>query len=111
MPVRVATPADYPRMAEVSAAAFMEDDVYGRFMFPHRRVYPADYTTMWERRINVYATSPAREHLVSEDATTGAIVAWACWERVGPGATARANPISLRESTPVSVLKTPDSGC
>jgi hypothetical protein len=101
MPVRAATPADYPRMAEIAAASFMEDDVYGRFMFPHRRAYPTDYIAMWERRINVYATSPAREHLVFEDTTKGAIVAWACWERTGPGAAARANPMSLREFAPV----------
>lgn len=97
MPIRAAIPADYPRMAEVAAAAFMEDDVYGRFMFPHRREYPADYVAQWERRINMYATMPAYEHQVALDALTGSVVAWACWERIGPGAAARANPLHLRE--------------
>lgn len=84
-------------MAEVAAAAFMEDDVYGRFMFPHRREYPADYINQWERRITMYATKPEYEHQVSVDALTGSVVAWACWERSGSGAAARANPLYLRE--------------
>ncbi|KFY10948.1 hypothetical protein V492_04766 [Pseudogymnoascus sp. VKM F-4246] len=96
MLIRPAIPNDYPRMAEVAAAAFMEDDVYGRFMFPHRREFPADYITQWERRIKMYATKPEYEHLVVLDGSTGSIAAWACWERIGPGATARANPLSLR---------------
>lgn len=97
MSIRAAIPADYPRMAEVAAAAFMEDDVYGRFMFPHRREYPADYIHQWERRIRMYATMPVYEHQVSVDALTGTVVAWGCWERIGPGAAARTNPASLRK--------------
>ncbi|KFY29441.1 hypothetical protein V493_02358 [Pseudogymnoascus sp. VKM F-4281 (FW-2241)] len=96
MPIRDAIPADYPRMAEVAAAAFMEDDVYGRFMFPHRRQYPDDYISQWERRIKIYATMPEYEHQVAVDELTGSVVAWACWERIGPGAAARENPLSLR---------------
>lgn len=98
MPIRDAIPADYPRMAEVAAAAFMEDDVYGRFMFPHRRQYPDDYISQWERRIKIYATMPEYEHQVAVDELTGSVVAWACWERIGPGAAARENPLSLRKS-------------
>ncbi|OBT63140.1 hypothetical protein VE03_07849 [Pseudogymnoascus sp. 23342-1-I1] len=105
MSIRAAIPADYPRMAEVAAAAFMEDDVYGRFMFPHRREYPADYTTRWERRITMYATMPAYEHQVAVDAPTGSVVAWACWERIGPGAAARANPLYLRIQNLYATLK------
>lgn len=84
-------------MAEVAAAAFMEDDVYGRFMFPHRREFPDDYITQWERRITIYATKPEFEHYVAVDALTGSVVAWACWERIGLGAAARANPLNLRK--------------
>jgi hypothetical protein len=97
MSIRAAVPVDYPRMAEVAAAAFMEDDVYGRFMFPHRRQYPEDYITQWERRIAMYATKPEYEQYVAVDALTGSVVAWACWERIGPGAAARANPLYLRK--------------
>ncbi|OAF54519.1 hypothetical protein VC83_09248 [Pseudogymnoascus destructans] len=63
-------------MAEVAAAAFIEDDVYGRFMFPHRRDYPRLHHSV---RI-AYA-----------------IKARSCWERIGPGAAARANPLDLRK--------------
>lgn len=97
MTIRKATPADHRAMAEVAAAAFIDDDVFGRFMYPHRREYPDDYIMGWERDFWVKSTEPEREYLVSVDDATGEVAAWACWMRVGPGAaTTRQNPISLR---------------
>jgi len=97
MTIRRATPADHRAMAEVAAAAFVDDDVFGRFMYPHRREYPEDYISMWERGLWVKATDYTREYLVSVDDASGKVVAWAGWVRLGPGAVTRENPIGLRK--------------
>lgn len=102
--IRKATPADQRAMAEVAAAAFVDDDVFGRFMFPHRREYPEDYIAMWERGLWVKATDYTREYLVSVDEGSGKVVAWAGWVRVGPGAATRENPIGLRKLSLLYIL-------
>ena len=98
MAIRKAVPADHRAMAEIAARAFVDDDVFGRFKFPYRREHPEDYISMWERRIWVTSNGYTHEYVVSIDEKSGEIAAWAEWTRVGPGATKRANPMSLRKS-------------
>jgi hypothetical protein len=85
-------------MALVASRAFLDDDVFGRFMHPHRREFPQDYISMWERLLWVNANDHTREYLVSIDEESGEVAAWACWMRLGPGAAKRSNPLSLRMS-------------
>jgi len=99
MAIRKAVPSDHRVMAEIAARAFMDDDVFGRFMFPHRHEHPEDYISMWERKIWVNSNNHMSEHVVAVDDVTGEVAAWARWSRIGPGAAAtRANPMSLRKS-------------
>lgn len=103
MAIRKATPADHRTMAEIAAAAFIDDDVFGRFMFPHRREYAEDYISMWERDLWVKSTEYPRDYLVSVDDASGKVVAWAGWVRIGPGAVARGNPFGLRKLSQIPV--------
>jgi hypothetical protein len=42
--IREATLADVPTMAEVTAAGFLEDEVCGKFIHPHRKQFPEDWS-------------------------------------------------------------------
>ena len=83
MPVRKALPSDHKRIAQIGAIAFMEDDVAGRFLHPYRKEFPEDYNASWERRIWVGTKDYKREYMVSYDANTGEVAAWASWMRNG----------------------------
>lgn len=70
-------------MAEIAVKAFIDDDVFGRFQYPHRREFPQDYLSMWERSLWVNSNDYLREYLVSYEEGTGKVVAWICWMRNG----------------------------
>lgn len=83
MPIRKALPSDHKRMAEIAAKAFIDDDVFGRFMYPYRREFPQDYESMWERNLWVNTNDYLREYLVACEEDTGKVVAWISWMRNG----------------------------
>jgi len=96
MAIRKALSSDHRAMAEIAAKAFVDEDLFGRFMYPFRREYPEDYILMWEWKIWTKFNDYAREYLVSTDEESGKVVAWAVWERLGGGAAVRPNPLSQR---------------
>lgn len=98
MTIRKAVPADHRIMAELAAKAFIDDDVFGRFMYPKRREHPQDYISMWERKIWVQSNDYTKQYIVSVDETSGEIAAWSEWTRIGAGAERMQNPLSLRKS-------------
>ncbi|ETN44497.1 uncharacterized protein HMPREF1541_10167 [Cyphellophora europaea CBS 101466] len=57
--VRSGTLADIPQMADVFAAGFIDDDVFGRFMHPKRREYPHDWLRHWNKDLRNHLLSPA----------------------------------------------------
>ena len=66
MPVRLAVWSDLPRAAAVLAAAFQDDDIFGRFIHPHRQEFPADMYLYWLRFLReAYVTKPGEFLVVS----------------------------------------------
>ena len=57
--IRQATLADVPQMADVFAAGFIDDDVFGRFMHPKRREFPEDWLQYWKTEIRSTILDPA----------------------------------------------------
>jgi len=50
MPLRLANYADLPRISEILAAAFYDEQLNDYF-FPHRRQYPDDYVRAWHHNV------------------------------------------------------------
>lgn len=57
--IRQAALADIPQMADVFAAGFIDDDVFGRFMHPKRREYPQDWLRYWTWDLRKHFADPA----------------------------------------------------
>jgi GNAT superfamily N-acetyltransferase len=84
--VRLATLADASAMAAVFAAGFIDDDVFGRFMHPHRHTYPADWLQYWERDMRRLILQPSsRPHVITNSA--GIIKGCVMLQRIGPKGT------------------------
>jgi hypothetical protein len=82
MTIRYVTPGDFHAMAEVLAAAFTGDELFGELMNPHREAYPDDYISSFERKIWAHYYDYSRTYLVSVD-DTGCILGVAQWQRQG----------------------------
>ena len=65
--IRRATLADVPQMADVFAAGFIDDDVFGRFMHPKRREFPEDWLRYWQKEIRSTIIDPAGVCFVGVD--------------------------------------------
>ena len=66
--IREATLADVPGMAEVTAAGFMEDDVFGNFMRPFRKEFLDDWRHFWQKEIQtVLAKAEYRNYVCFEN--------------------------------------------
>lgn len=50
MPIRLATPADFPAINAVCAAAFHDDELFGDMIHPLRDQYPDDFQHFFARR-------------------------------------------------------------
>ena len=80
--IRRATLTDVPQMAEVFAAGFIDDDVFGRFMHPKRREYPEDWLRWWAKEIRSQIIDPAGLCFVGVD-KAGAIQACCLTKKIG----------------------------
>ena len=64
--VRNAHWSDIPAMATILKAAFFENnDLFGRFMHPHRHEYPEDVETYWLRQIRAAWMLPNQWYVVA----------------------------------------------
>jgi len=86
MAIRKARRGDLRAMAEVLAAAFFNEELFGELMHPHRHEYPEDFVNFFERRIWSHWFEYQRTILVSEDPESGKVVGVADWERQGNNA-------------------------
>jgi hypothetical protein len=83
MAIRKARRSDFRAMAEVMAAAFLNEELFGELMHPHRHEYPEDFIGFFERRIWSHWFQYQRTIIVSEDPASGKVVGVADWERQG----------------------------
>jgi hypothetical protein len=74
-------------MAEVSAAAFMDEELFGELMHPRRKEYPEDFILFFERKYLSHWYDPAHHFLVGLDKVSGKVIAVAQWERQGASIT------------------------
>ncbi|KAG9245921.1 putative GNAT family acetyltransferase [Calycina marina] len=83
MSIREATFRDMRAMAQVCAAAFQDEELFGLLMHPHRKEFPEDFVAYWQRRLLSHWFDPNRVFLVGLDKVSGKIVGVAYWERQG----------------------------
>jgi hypothetical protein len=83
--IRDAQISDFHTMAQVMAAAFMEEELFGDLINPHRHSYPDDFIMFFEREIWSHWYDWNRRYLVNCEEETGRILGVAQWERQGGG--------------------------
>jgi hypothetical protein len=83
MAIRKARQSDLQAMAEISAAAFMDEELFGGLMHPHRKEYPEDFILFFKRKFLSHWYDSNRHFLVGLDKVSGKVIAVAEWERQG----------------------------
>jgi hypothetical protein len=86
MAIRKARRGDLRAIAEIQAAAFLNEELFGQLMHPRRHEYPEDFIKYFERRVWGHWFDTHRTIIVSEDPTSGKVVGVADWERQGKNA-------------------------
>lgn len=81
MAIRKAKYGDIRAMAEVAAAAWIDEELYGHLMHPYRDTYPEDFVKYFERKISKDWYMPNRHFLVGLDPDSGKVAAIASWDR------------------------------
>lgn len=97
MTIRNATPSDFHEMAQVAAAAFMDEELFGELMHPHRHSYPSDFVAFFERLIWGRYWDWNCRYLVSIDSKSQRMLGIAMWERQGAPVLGKWDPRELRE--------------
>jgi len=80
MPIRQANYSDLRPAAEVAAAAFLEDELFGELMHPYRHQYPQDFIHAWQQDLRAKWLQQVYVFLVAVD-DNGKVVGLATWER------------------------------
>jgi hypothetical protein len=88
MPIRPANYGDLRPAAEVAAAAFVEDELFGILLHPHRREYWEDFVRYFEQDFRVKWLQRKYVILVAID-EEGKVVGVAKWGRQGDRGRAR----------------------
>ncbi|RDW78319.1 hypothetical protein BP5796_06171 [Coleophoma crateriformis] len=81
--IREATHEDLRSMAEVLAAAFHHEELFGHLLHPYRDEYPDDYLRYFEYMMWKHLLDPSRRVLVALDQAGAKIVGVGSWERQG----------------------------
>jgi hypothetical protein len=64
MAIRKARKSDLQAMAEISAAVFMDEELFGDLMHPHRKEYPEDFILFFKRKFLSHWYDSNRHFLV-----------------------------------------------
>ena len=82
MPVRKANFTDLLPASQAMAAAFANEELFGKILHPHREQYPDDMYLFFLRLLRAtYYSSPDDNIILSTANTTGAITGAAIWTR------------------------------
>ena len=95
MTIRKAARSDLRAMAEVSAAAFKDEELFGELMNPHRNEYPEDFVLFFEKKFLSHWYDPNHHFLVGLDKASEKIVAVAEWDRQGASSVSSRNSLDL----------------
>lgn len=80
--IRTATLGDVPQMAQIFAAGFIDDDMFGRFMNPKRKEFPDDWIQFWNHEMRKHLIDPAGLGFVGVD-SEGNIKACCLMKKLG----------------------------
>lgn len=94
--IRPATLSDVREVSKAMAAAFMDNEVMGDYLFPRRREYPQDYQRHFQCMVREHLVERGRQVIVA--VMMSRIVGIASWERQGPAGTARLPSSTVYES-------------
>ena len=65
MSIRHAQHSDQPAMAQIATKAFIDDELFGELIHPHRKQYPEDVQMFWLKRLRKAWNKPYNHFLVS----------------------------------------------
>lgn len=94
--IRPATLSDQIEMAQLTAAGFLDDDVYGNYQHPHRKEYYDDWTFYWQKALRTHIVEKNQRVFVGVDEQSGRIAGVIVWERMGEGAAKLPDSLPLR---------------
>lgn len=75
--------SDSKTLGTILAAGFIDDDVFGEYLFPHRCDYPDDYRLQFARTMRSYMYKRGHRVRVAVDTESSRVVGVASWERQG----------------------------
>lgn len=81
--IRRAKLKDSQTLGTILAAGFIDDDVFGEYLFPHRREYPDDYRLQFARMMRSHMYKRGHRVRVAVDSSTSRVIGVASWERQG----------------------------
>ncbi|KAJ9298647.1 hypothetical protein DTO271G3_3614 [Paecilomyces variotii] len=79
--IRRAKLKDSQTLGTILAAGFIDDDVFGEYLFPHRREYPDDYRLQFARMMRSHMYKRGHRVRVAVDSSTSRVIGVASWER------------------------------
>jgi len=85
MAVREAQRGEYQEIGRVLAAAFVDEEMLGDLMHPHRHEFPGDVIRFFEHKIWLDSLDRKKTILVVTDPESRKIVGVGDWERQGNG--------------------------
>jgi hypothetical protein len=85
MPIREARYSDLRAAAEVAAAGFNDEELFGALMHPHRAQYYDDYVRFFEQDFRALWLQRKYVFLVAVDEPEGRVVGIGKWLRKGEG--------------------------
>ena len=83
-------------MAGVTAAGFIEDDVFGNFMHPRRKEFPDDWRHSWQKEIQTILVKADSRNYVCFENDSGRVAAICLVKRLGDGASELVNPATAQ---------------
>jgi len=92
MHLRLAKPSDEAAIVDICARAFMEEDLFGRVIHPHRAQYPNDVKIFWHEWVRNDWTNPRNKVIVAVSSTSDEqehVIGAAIWQRQGDNAGAQ----------------------
>ncbi|KAI4712256.1 hypothetical protein J4E89_002522 [Alternaria sp. Ai002NY15] len=92
MHLRLAKPSDEADIVNICARAFMEEDLFGRVIHPHRAQYPDDVKIFWHEWVRNDWSNPRNKVIVAvstADDQQENVIGAAIWQRQGDDAGAQ----------------------
>jgi hypothetical protein len=101
MRIREARYSDLRAAAEVAAAGFNDEQLFGTLMHPHRDKYYDDFVRFFEQDFRVQWLQHKYVFLVAVDEPSGKVVGVGKWKRKGKGGKRELSAFDPRSYIPI----------